>query len=173
MTTGSAAEALDILGQLRDGPSQVSLVLADLWLPGATGTELLAQVRQLDPAAKRVLLIAWGDQASSEPILQAIVLGYIDAYVVKPATAPDERFHRVITEQLDEWGLLNLPGFEAVREARDAPRQPFRIFWGFKSRSTRFSRCRTRGCRVPQVHGRSRNASRPRRAAPDRTWSCR
>jgi thioredoxin reductase (NADPH) len=115
VTTGSAAEALDILGQLRDGPPQVSLVLADQWLPGATGTELLARVRQLDPAAKRVLLIAWGDQASTEPILQAIVLGYIDAYVAKPVTAPDERFHRVITEQLDEWGRLNLPGFEAVR----------------------------------------------------------
>jgi thioredoxin reductase (NADPH) len=115
MTTGSVTEALDVLARLRDEQCQVSLVLADQWLPGATGTELLARVRRLHPAAKRVLLIAWGYQESFEPILQAMVLGNLDAYVARPMTAPDERFHRVITEQLDEWGRSNLPGFEAVR----------------------------------------------------------
>jgi len=62
-----------------------------------------------------VLLITWGDQASAEPILRATVLGDIDAYVVKPGTPPDERFHRFVTEQLDEWGRSNLPGLETVR----------------------------------------------------------
>jgi thioredoxin reductase (NADPH) len=120
IATGSVSEALDVLGRLRDSPCQVSLVLADQSLPGATGTELLARVRQLHPAAKRVLLTAWGYQASWEPILQAIVLGDIDAYVAKPVTAPDERFHRVITGQLDEWGRSNLSGFEAVRVVGEA-----------------------------------------------------
>ena len=68
ITTGSVQEALGVLGQLRDDRRQVSLVLADQWLPEATGTELLARVRQLHPAARRVLLITWGDQASVEPI---------------------------------------------------------------------------------------------------------
>jgi len=90
-------------------------VLADQWLPEATGTEFLARVRELHPAARRVLLITWGDQASSEPILRATVLGHIDAYVVKPGTPPDEHFHRFVTEQLDEWGRSNLPGLEVVR----------------------------------------------------------
>ena len=115
ITTGSVQEALGVLGQLRDDQRQVSLVLADQWLPEATGTELLARVRQLHPAARRVLLITWGDQASVEPILQATVLGDIDAYVVKPGTPPDEHFHRFVTEQLDEWGRSNLPGLEVVR----------------------------------------------------------
>ena len=61
VTAGSAQEALDALGKVRDGQGQVSLVLAGQWLPDATGTELLARVRQLDPAARRILLIAWGD----------------------------------------------------------------------------------------------------------------
>ena len=113
--TGSVKEALGVLGRLRDDRRQVSLVLADQWLPKATGTELLARVRQLHPAARRVLLITWGDQASEEPILRATVLGDIDAYVVKPGLPPDERFHRFITEQLDEWGRSNLPGLEVVR----------------------------------------------------------
>ena len=90
-------------------------MLADQWLPEATGTQFLARVRQLHPAARRVLLITWGDQASSGPILRATVLGDIDAYVVKPGTPPDEHFHRFVTEQLDEWGRSNLPGLEVVR----------------------------------------------------------
>jgi thioredoxin reductase (NADPH) len=106
---------LDVLRQLRDDRRQVSLVLADQWLPEAAGTEFLARVRQLHPAARRVLLITWGDQASSEPIVRATVLGHIDAYVVKPGTPPDEHFHRFVTEQLDEWGRSNLPGLEVVR----------------------------------------------------------
>ncbi len=115
LTTGSVLEALDVLGHLRDDQRQVSLVLADQWLPEATGTELLARVRQLHPAARRVLLITWGDQASAEPMQRATVLGDIDAYVVKPGTPPDEHFHRFVTEQLDEWGRSNLPGLEVVR----------------------------------------------------------
>ena len=113
ITAGSAQEALGVLGQLRDDQRQVGLVLADQWLPEAMGTELLAQVRQLHPAARRVLLTTWGDQA--EPIVQATVLGDIDAYGVKPGPPPDERFHRFVTEQLDEWGRSNLPGLEVVR----------------------------------------------------------
>ena len=90
-------------------------MLADQWLPEATGADFLARVRQLHPAARRVLLITWADQASSEPMLRATVLGDIDAYVVKPGTPPDEHFHRFVTEQLDEWGRSNLPGLEVVR----------------------------------------------------------
>lgn len=133
ISTGSATEALDVLGQVRDRGSQLSLVLAAEWLPGAAGTELLARVRQLHPAARRVLVTAWGYQASWEPILQSLAVGDIDAYVARPMTVPDERFHRVITEQLDEWGRSNLPGFEAVRvvgEASAARSHEFRELLG-------------------------------------------
>jgi len=115
VTAGSAQEALDVLGELRDGQGQVSLVLAGQWLQDATGTELLARVRQLDPAARRVLLIAWGDQASMKAVVQATVLGDLDAYVVRPGTPPDEVFHRSVTDQLGEWARSNLPGIEVVR----------------------------------------------------------
>jgi len=75
VTAGSAQEALEALGKLRDGQRQVSLVLAGQRLRDATGTELLARVRQLDPAARRVLLISWGDQASMTAVVQGTVLG--------------------------------------------------------------------------------------------------
>src|SRR5690349_21589217 len=115
IVTGSAQEALEALGELRDGQDQVSLVLGGLRLPDATGTELLARVRELYPAARRVLLITWGDQASVKAVVQATVLGDLDAYMVRPGTPPDEVFHRSVTEQLAEWGRSNLPGLEVVR----------------------------------------------------------
>ena len=115
IVTGSAQEALEALGELRDGQGQVSLVLAGLRLQDATGTELLARVRELYPAARRVLLITWGDQASMKAVVHATVLGDLDAYVVRPGTPPDEVFHRSVTEQLGEWGRSNLPGIEVVR----------------------------------------------------------
>jgi thioredoxin reductase (NADPH) len=115
VTAGSAQEALAALGKLRDGQRQVSLVLAGQRLRDATGTELLARVRQLDPAARRVLLISWGDQASMTAVVQATVLGDLDAYVVRPGAPPDEVFHRSVTEQLGEWARSNLPGIEVVR----------------------------------------------------------
>ena len=115
IVTGSAQEALDALGELRDRQSQVSLVLAGLRLQDATGTELLARVREFYPAARRVLLITWGDQASVQAVVQATVLGDLDAYMVRPGSPPDEVFHRSVTEQLAEWGRSNLPGIEVVR----------------------------------------------------------
>ena len=95
-------------------------MLADQWLAGSTGTELLARVRQLHPAARRALLISWGDPASTEAVVQATVLGDLDVYLVKPGTVRDEHFHRVITEQLGEWGRSNLCGLEVVRVVGEA-----------------------------------------------------
>ena len=115
IVAGSAQEALEALGELGDSQGQVSLVLAGLRLQDATGTELLARVRELYPAARRVLLITWADQASMKAVAHATVLGDLDAYVVRPGTPPDEVFHRSVTEQLGEWGRSNLPGIEVVR----------------------------------------------------------
>jgi thioredoxin reductase (NADPH) len=111
----SVPRALDLLDRLHEQRRQVSLVLADQALPEADGTDLLARIRRLHPTAKRVLLVSWGEQSSSEPILQAVALGHIDAYAAKPLASPDERFHRAITEQLDAWARSHLPQFEAVR----------------------------------------------------------
>ncbi len=112
---GSADEASHQLAGLHAGGTPVAVVLAGQWLPGVTGTELLASVREFDRTTKRVLLVDWGDQATSEPIVDALALGQIDAYVAKPAALPDETFHRAVTELLEEWARSHLPRFEAVR----------------------------------------------------------
>jgi thioredoxin reductase (NADPH) len=111
----SVPRALDLLDRLHEERRQVSLVLADQALPEVDGTELLAAIRRLHPTAKRVLLVSWAEQSSSEAILRAVALGHIDAYAAKPLASPDERFHRAITEQLDAWARSHLPQFEVVR----------------------------------------------------------
>ena len=93
----------------------MSIVLAGLWLPSTTGIEVLARVREFDRTTKRVVLVDWGDQTTSEPIVEALALGQIDAYAAKPVAVPDETFHRTVTELLEEWARSHIPGFEAVR----------------------------------------------------------
>jgi thioredoxin reductase (NADPH) len=81
----------------------VPLVLADQWMPGRTGAQFLARVRDLYPTARRGLLISWGDQSAMAAIVEAAALGQIDFYLPKPVWSPDEQFHRRITESLGEW----------------------------------------------------------------------
>jgi thioredoxin reductase (NADPH) len=93
----------------------VALVLAEQWVPKMTGAEFLARTRLVCPTAKRVLLIAQRDIAIREPLLRSTALGQVDYYVTKPWRSPDEAFHRVITEFLDEWTQVHRPGFVALR----------------------------------------------------------
>ena len=111
----SADDPPRLLARFRDDRRLVSIVLASQRMSQGTGTQLLAQVREFHRTAKRLLLIDWGYGPPPEPILQAIALGHIDAYVAGPVTVPDERFHRAVTELLEEWARSHLPGFEAVR----------------------------------------------------------
>jgi thioredoxin reductase (NADPH) len=110
----SPGQALATLAELRAGGASVPLVLADQWMPGQTGAEFLAQVRDLYPTARRVLLIAWGDQSAAGPAADAAALGQIEFSLPKPAWSPDERFHQAVTESLGEWWRHLGGRFEAV-----------------------------------------------------------
>jgi thioredoxin reductase (NADPH) len=102
----SPANALSTLEAMCDAGEPVALVLSDQWLAGMTGAELLAKVKALHPGARRGLLVEWGawaDPETSEAIFEAMALGHIDYYVLKPASSPDELFHRTVAEFLFEW----------------------------------------------------------------------
>jgi thioredoxin reductase (NADPH) len=101
---GSSAEvALARLAELKAAGADVPLVLADQRMPGTSGTEVLARVRQFFPTARRGLLVTWGDMTAPAPFLEAAALGWLEFYLIKPTRSPDEQFHRVITESLAEW----------------------------------------------------------------------
>ena len=118
----SAEDALTRLADLRAEGARVPLILADQWMPVRTGIELLARARELHPAARRGLLVSWGDMSTSAPIVEAMALGQIEFYLPKPAWSPDEQFHRVITESLGEWWRQHgAARFEAVTVIGEAP----------------------------------------------------
>jgi thioredoxin reductase (NADPH) len=112
---GSADDPLGLLARLRDDRRLLGIVLAGEGTAGTAGTKLLARVGEFHRTAKRLLLIDGGFGPPSEPILQAIALSHIDAYVPRPVTVPDERFHLAVTELLEEWARSHRPRFEVVR----------------------------------------------------------
>jgi thioredoxin reductase (NADPH) len=109
----SAEDGLDVLERLARESTDVALVLADHRLPGLTGTDLLARVHELHPGARRALLIRWGewaDQAVAERVLDAMALGRVDYYVLKPWRSPDELFARTVSEFVHEWSRGHVQG---------------------------------------------------------------
>jgi thioredoxin reductase (NADPH) len=112
---GSADDPLRLLGRLREDRRLLSVVLAGESVSPLAGTQLLARVREFHGGAKRLLLIDWEFGPPPEPILQAIVLGRIDAYAARPTVVPDEGFHLTVTELLEEWAKSNLPRAEVMR----------------------------------------------------------
>ena len=104
--TTSPERALEILTRLSEEEDEVALALAGQWLGDVTGGELLGRVRQLHPHAKRGLLVGWGEwghRPTAKAILDAMALGQIDYFLLRPAVSPDELFHQAISSFLLEW----------------------------------------------------------------------
>ncbi|MBA2768506.1 MAG: FAD-binding protein, partial [Sporichthyaceae bacterium] len=107
----TAAAALAELTDARDHGERVAVVLAADSLPDVPGSSLLATVRTMHPDARRALLINWGawaDRDTATAILQAMALGDINYYVLKPWTPGDELFHRVVAEFVQEWSRTDV-----------------------------------------------------------------
>ena len=126
----SAAAALSHLTELAAAGRPVAVVLSASTLAGTSGTEFLATVRAAQPAAKRVLIVPRGgtaapslrvpapllqDRSAAQPVLQAMALGAIDAYLPAPGAEPDEQFHRGVSELLEEHAREAAPAQPAVR----------------------------------------------------------
>ncbi len=103
---GTAEEALRSLDLAHDQSQPVALVLVDHALPDDARRALLAGARSLHPDARRALLVEWGawaDRGIAAAILQAMAVGDINYYVLKPWQSGDELFHRVVAEFVQEW----------------------------------------------------------------------
>jgi thioredoxin reductase (NADPH) len=109
----STEAALEQLEALREHDAAVAVVLAARGTQDLKGEELLERVHHLHPHAKRALLIPWGgwaDEETADAIRTAMALGHIDYYALKPWSTPDELFHRLVSEFLQEWRRQNAPG---------------------------------------------------------------
>jgi len=83
LTARSGAEGLEVLNE-----NPVAVVLSDHKMPGMTGVEFLARVREIDPETLRVLVTAYGD---AETLGSAINDGSIYRYIAKPWEPADMR----------------------------------------------------------------------------------
>ena len=109
----STEAALEQLEALREDDAAVAIVLAARGTQDLKGEQLLERVHDLHPHAKRALLIPWGgwaDEETADAIRTAMALGHIDYYALKPWSTPDELFHRLVSEFLQEWRRQNAPG---------------------------------------------------------------
>jgi thioredoxin reductase (NADPH) len=111
----SPATGLDRLRERHSQGGEVALLLAGLWMAGTSGVDFLVQAHALVPDAKRLLLIAFADQAATDVAADATALGQFDSFVTKPWASPEEWLYPEIGALLGEWANGHLPRFEAVR----------------------------------------------------------
>jgi two-component system, cell cycle response regulator len=78
LTAASGDEALEHLAR-----EPVQVVLCDQWMPGMSGTELMAHTRALYPHTVRLVLSA---QVESDDIAHAVGQGVVDSFHAKPWT---------------------------------------------------------------------------------------
>jgi len=112
---GQPAELAARMRDLRAAGRPVALVIGGVGAQDRDGIEVLAAVRAIDATALRVATVGWGDWQSVRSIFDAVTLGTVDYWVIRPAQAPDEEFHRAITEFLREWSSQRGGGFEPVQ----------------------------------------------------------
>ncbi len=98
----SGAQALELLGELRRRAEPVAMIISDQRMPGMTGTETLARVKELLPSAKRVLLTAYAD---TQAAIDAINVVRLDHYLMKPWDPPEEELYPLVDDLLDDWSV--------------------------------------------------------------------
>ncbi len=116
----SPADARANLAAFAASGVEVALVLAGR---SASSVELLTEVRQVHPRAKRALLVGfgdWGQKSVGDEIFEGVADGRFDHYVIRPAESPDELFHQTISSMLLEWGEANRAAPHTVHIVADS-----------------------------------------------------
>jgi thioredoxin reductase (NADPH) len=124
LRSGSGAEALEILRELRTRGEQVAMLIADQRMPGMPGTDYLLEARKIVPDAKRVLLTAYADTEAAIAAINDVALDY---YLLKPWDPPEEQLFPVVEDLLTTWeagaamdaGGVRVVGHRFSKESHD------------------------------------------------------
>jgi thioredoxin reductase len=114
LVSGQPEELDDRIRDLLAAGKPVALVIGGVGAQDPDGIDVLAGVRAVDPTASRVAAVRWGEFEAARPLFDAVALGKIDHWVMRPVQTPDEDFHHAITGFLSEWASRRGGGFEAV-----------------------------------------------------------
>jgi thioredoxin reductase (NADPH) len=104
-----------VLEGLRRWNRPVALILGCYGPADRGGLDFLRRAYGFHPAAKRGVVVTWGDFASAPTVFRAIAQGYAELLIIRPERSRDEEFHGAITDALDDWHLAQGVAFEAVR----------------------------------------------------------
>ncbi|MFQ5982300.1 MAG: response regulator, partial [Woeseiaceae bacterium] len=110
----SGAEALETVGQLKRRNDAVALFVVDQRMPEMSGTEFLAEARQVYPEARKVLLTAYAD---TEAAISAINTVGLDHYLMKPWTPAEVHLYPVLDDLISDWEATATIPYDGIRVA--------------------------------------------------------
>ncbi len=99
----SAGAGLRALRHLEGTGEKVAIVLAEQQMSGMSGVGFLTRVRETHPTARRLLLTHPMERSTGTILPQAMALGRIDFFEPTPGPPPNETFHQIVTDLLEEW----------------------------------------------------------------------
>ena len=104
-----------ILDGLRRWGRPVAMVLSCYTPADRDGLAFLRRARKVHPAARRAVVVTWGQFDSAGAVFRTIAEGHAELQLLRPERRRDEEFHGAITDVLDDWHMTMGTGFEAVR----------------------------------------------------------
>jgi thioredoxin reductase (NADPH) len=111
----SGEGALASLAAGRPG-REVAVVIALQRLSDMTGVQFLGRVSALAPAAKRGLVITYGDPEANQSVIEATTFGLIEQWCWQPWEPAEELLFPFVSALLTAWSRgRDVPRFEAVR----------------------------------------------------------
>jgi thioredoxin reductase (NADPH) len=113
--------ALDDLEKMKANGEQVALIIADQWMPGMTGVDLLRRTHKIFMNAQRALLVAWGDKKATKTIFHACTFGHMENYILKPWLPAEVNLYPIVSEFLSDWTRQHSEQMELVRIVCEDP----------------------------------------------------
>ena len=110
----SPTAALATLERL-DAGTEVAMLIAATSMAEMDGIELLVRAHELQPEAKRVLLVGRGQWAEAHPMVRAMTLGQVDYYLFDPWGEPERWLYQPVSQFLADWAARRAPAFEEIR----------------------------------------------------------
>jgi thioredoxin reductase (NADPH) len=111
----SPQEAIEECKRMRTDGEQLALIIADQWMPGMNGIDVLCRAHEIHPTAQRALLVSWGDRTATPAILQGCAFGQLENYLQKPWFPPEVHLYPAVGEFLSGWTRAHGPRMELVQ----------------------------------------------------------
>jgi thioredoxin reductase (NADPH) len=112
LRASSGADALEIVRELKQRGTPIALFLVDQRMPDMSGTELLVELKKLEPDASKVLLTAYADTNAA---IAAINEAGVNHYLMKPWSPPEQRLYPVLDDLLTAWSARARLPFDGIR----------------------------------------------------------